>query len=161
MNDLQEFFLTKNLNTDEREALSSLLPPPKKFKKGETVYSRDNFLKAVGVVVKGKVTAETCEDERVVMRTLSAGEAFGVSAVFSGVENFVSNVIAADECEIIFLDAQILLKNFENFPQSSWSFCTIHIILCPTIILKGVNYHEKKFTKQSYTFSDTYVFKIT
>ena len=118
MNDLQEFFLTKNLNTDEREALSLLLPPPKKFKKGETVYSRDNFLKAVGVVVKGKVTAETCEDERVVMRTLSAGEAFGVSAVFSGEENFVSNVIAADECEIIFLDEQILLKIFEKFPQT-------------------------------------------
>lgn len=115
---MQDFFLSKNLNADEREELARLLPPPNNFKKGETVYSKEKFLKAVGVVIKGSVTAETCEDERVVMRTLYAGEAFGVCAVFSGEEDFVSNVIAAQDSTIVFLDEVTLLKIFEKFPQT-------------------------------------------
>lgn len=115
---MQDFFLTKGLSTEEKAGVQQLMPKPEAFKKGELIYGEEDFLKAVGVIVKGSVTVKTANEGTVVMRTLGVGETFGVSAVFSGEERFVSNITAAQDCEIIFLGEAILLQLFEQYPKT-------------------------------------------
>ncbi len=114
-----DFFLTQGLDCEEKRQIEKLLGEPIFYKKGQLIYSEENFSAAVGVVVSGLLLVKTAEGSDVTMRTLRAGETFGVSAVFSEKgEEFVSRIYAEKDSTIVFLTEELLKKIFKAFPKT-------------------------------------------
>ena len=76
------------------EAAEAILDrcPIRSYRKGELIYSRDCFERAVGVLLSGE--AEVLKGRGVVLNTLSAGDSFGVAGLFTENDRYVSDIRA-------------------------------------------------------------------
>ncbi len=113
-------FLFKGMKTSQIEELCSLLNPPKSFKKGDVIYSANNFSNAIGYIVKGTAFALSNSGE-LFMRSFKTGETFGAAAVFGG-ENYVSSIIAKTDTEVLFITEEQLKEIFIKFPETSLNY---------------------------------------
>lgn len=118
----KSFFLLGGLEDSQIKDVLSHFPEAKKFNSGEIIYSSDNFLHCLALVVSGTVIAVTDNAQRVVMRKFSAGMCFGAAAVFGSKDSYVSNVLAESDCEIIFIDEEILKSVFHKYPQTAVNY---------------------------------------
>ncbi len=111
-----DFFLTKGLTEDECIEAQKMLGEPVFYKKGSLIYDEENYKAAIGVVKTGTLTVKTNQGENVIIRSLNAGETFGVSAVFGEENGFVSKIYAEKDSEIFFLNEETLKEFFAKFP---------------------------------------------
>ncbi len=105
-----------------RESEQSLFEDTASFNKGDRVYSEDKFKKALGVIVSGKVRAATAESGGVTLRELSAGDTFGVAALFTEEKDYVSELSAKTKCEIVFISEEKLTSLFSLYPQTAVNY---------------------------------------
>ncbi len=117
-------FLLNGLSGEEKEKIISLLPEPKKFKKGEVIYSADSFFNAVGFVLSGEAVATTDNKSCLLMKRFSAGMCFGAAAVFGGAEKYVSQITAETETQVVFITEQQLTAIFKAFPKTAVNYIT-------------------------------------
>lgn len=113
-----DFFLTKGLTDQECGQVEKLLDIPVLYKKGDLIYDEENYKAAIGVVKSGALTVKTTQGESVIIRSLKAGETFGVSAVFGEENGFVSKIYAETDSEILFLSEETLKQIFVKFPTT-------------------------------------------
>ena len=99
-----------------------MLPETEKFKKGEVIYSSDNFSPAVGLVLKGAAVAVTDNANAVVMKRFSAGMCFGAAAVFGNGDTYVSRIIAKKDTEIKLLNEELLTEIFALYPKTAINY---------------------------------------
>ena len=97
------------------EAAEAILDrcPIRSYRKGELIYSRDCFERAVGVLLSGE--AEVLKGRGVVLNTLSAGDSFGIAGLFTDDASLIS--LAANGliiCVLAFplIGSQIIIGNF-------------------------------------------------
>lgn len=119
---LNTLFLFNNLKENEIKEIISLLPKPQLFEKGETIYSANQFRKALGFIIKGKASATTSSSNLLFMKTFSKGSVFGAAAVFGNNESYVSRIIADNNTEVLFIDEETLKRIFEKYPQTSINY---------------------------------------
>ena len=75
----------------------------------ESIYEPKSYKKCIGVVLSGRITVHSSDESRqVLLRTLEAGEIFGVAALFSEDENYATNICAKTECDILFIGDRII-----------------------------------------------------
>lgn len=113
-------FLFENVNSEILdEILGSAECEKKKYKSGERIFLSDKNENKLGIIDKGEAMVLSEDADRsVILRKLSAGDAFGVSTLFSSQESFVSNIIAKTSCSVVFFTANSvkeLLEKDKNF----------------------------------------------
>lgn len=113
---MRELFLFQGVP----EALEKLeLPDEVGYKKGEVIYDRDNYERALGILLTGK--AEAVAQEKSALTTFLAGATFGAAALFGG-EEYVSVIRATTDCRVQFLPEEVLRKLFADYPQTAVNY---------------------------------------
>ena len=98
------FFLLEGLAPLEKERVFSQMERVR-FAKGETIYSRDRFRRALGVVLEGSVRVYRAGEDgrRVLMNRLEAGGVFGAAALYGECTEYVTEIEAAVRAQVGFL----------------------------------------------------------
>lgn len=113
---LQELFLFHEVP----EALKGLdLPEEVCYEKGDVIYGRNNFERALGVLLAGK--AEAVARERSALTAFRVGDAFGAAALFGG-EEYVSFIRAVTPCRVQYIPEETLRKLFRDYPQTAMNY---------------------------------------
>jgi CRP-like cAMP-binding protein len=116
-------FLFAGLPCLDEKMEEKMLCGAKAFAKGETVYDGTRFKSALGVIVSGTVRITTSDEEnRVILRDMSAGETFGAAALFGAGECYVSKIHAKTACAVVFISEEALLALFEKYPSSARNY---------------------------------------
>ncbi|MBR3767009.1 MAG: Crp/Fnr family transcriptional regulator [Clostridia bacterium] len=106
--------------TDEAlkaELLGSQKYEIKTYKKGETVFSPENFRKCLAVILKGRAEVwKLTEKGTLFMSELTGGNIFGMSNLFYDKEDFPTTVSAKENLRILFITKEQLNSLFFRYP---------------------------------------------
>ena len=122
MKAIENFFLFKGLEEKEKKNIIKGFNAPLSFKKGDIIYSATQFPDAIGYVVSGEAVAVTNNGHNVHMRTFEKGACFGVAAIFSGNENYVSTITAKSDSQILFISETELRNIFLENPKTAINY---------------------------------------
>lgn len=118
-------FLFSGLSGLDGISEEEMLAKTEFFAKGECVYQSNRFQNALGVIVSGTVRITTSDEEnRVILRDMSAGETFGAAALFGAGECYVSTIHAKSACAVVFIEEAALQKLFMLYPQAAQNYIT-------------------------------------
>ena len=84
------------------------LPKPQKILKGEVLYSKENFSKALGIILKGCAVVTMGNANQTTMRSMAQGSVFGAAALFCDAKDFVSIISAKTDVLVTFIDEEVL-----------------------------------------------------
>lgn len=116
-------FLFSGLPRPEPELEAEIFAKTEFFAKGACVYESERFHNALGVIVNGTVRISTSDEEnRVILRDMSAGETFGAAALFGAGDCYVSKIYAKSACAVVFIEEAMLEKLFLLYPQSAKNY---------------------------------------
>lgn len=89
------------------------------YKKGELLHSAYSEMKAFGMVLSGVVQAcmDDVEGNRVIMAEVTAGNTFGESLCFLGIQDSPVYVYASDQAEVVWIS----LKKIEEFQSDEFA----------------------------------------
>lgn len=73
------------------------------YEKGEILFSRACFRKALGILLEGEATVRRFGDDRVILNRLSRGSAFGAAALYGDGEEYLTEIRAASPARVLFL----------------------------------------------------------
>lgn len=76
------------------------------------IYDRSNFSQAVGFLLEGRL--KVCTENGVVLNILQPGSLFGVAALFSDCDAYVSVIRSIGEARVFFLDGPVLERLFQE-----------------------------------------------
>lgn len=93
------------------------------FKKGEVIYSQNNYKRALAVMLKGKAEAQETS-EGGALCTFQENSVFAATAVFCGEQNYISRIVAKTDCEILFISEEELTKIFAAHPKTAVNYIT-------------------------------------
>lgn len=87
------------------------------YHSGETVYSDRDFRRALGLILAGTVEVHRVgQSQPVLLQQLSEGRLFGVAALFSEDESYVSVLTATSETTVFFLPAEVCEELLTRHP---------------------------------------------
>ena len=102
----------------------------KSYKSGDTVCSPENTERIIGIVLGGKVSVYSADENKsVLLRSLGASDAFGVSNLFS-TDRFVSRVVAKTASKVLFYradDIRTLMNKNSGFVEDYIAFLSERI----------------------------------
>ncbi len=110
---LKNLFLFNGLSKEKIESVISSLPDAVTFKKGEEIYSQNEFRRALGVIVSGSAEAFNGD---LLKRTFGEGDVFGAAALFCSDSSYVSRITAKTDCTIRFIGEDTLTAMTEQYP---------------------------------------------
>lgn len=84
--------------------------PVRQYHRGEVIYSRQQFQRAVGILLSGG--ADILKGHGVVLNTLGPGDSFGVAGLFTQNKHYVSTVSANRPTCVLLLTGQHLQELF-------------------------------------------------
>ncbi|MCR4944225.1 MAG: Crp/Fnr family transcriptional regulator [Clostridium sp.] len=97
-----------------REIINVINYSSKNYFKGEIIAQEDDECNVLGLVVEGKVVVERLypSGKEIIMKRLKAGDVFGEALIFSGFNKYPATVMAIENCKIIYLTKQEIIKLF-------------------------------------------------
>lgn len=107
--------LFRGIPEREIRLLLRALAKEKRFAKGEIIYSPQDFKRSLGIICKGSVVAQ--KENGVILNRMGAGDCFGAAALFSQGEEYVTTVLAQQDCRILFLSDCAVQKIVEQSPK--------------------------------------------
>lgn len=111
---LKQTKLFSGINEKEIEAMLTCLDAKlKKYKKGEYIFEQGQYIDKISVLVKGSILIQS-EDywgNRSIISHMETGDMFGEA--YAGVNNaaILNDVVAIDDCDVVFLDINKLLTS--------------------------------------------------
>jgi CRP-like cAMP-binding protein len=101
----------------------------KRYVKDETIYRDQDFVREIGVVIEGRVhvVKDDAWGNQNIIAEISSGEMFAEAFVCGGVGVLPVSVIAACDCEIMFVDLQRIITQCGNA-------CVFHALLIRNIV---------------------------
>ncbi len=79
------------------------------YKSGEVIYGRQDFERALGIIIKGYVTVyKDTECKNVILRELREGDTFGAAALFGG--ECYASVLKAKKSAVIAFIPQVMMR---------------------------------------------------
>ena len=89
----------------------------------DTVFSRDNFKKALGVIVHGELaSSKKVGGGELFLRTLKSGDIFGVAGLFENQNHYVSEIVAVSDCTVVYFSEEQLMQLFTENPICAISY---------------------------------------
>lgn len=119
-----DFFLLNGLEKTEKVEIISNFSQPVLFKKGDIVYSNQQFSNAIGYILKGVAVAKADNQNETHLKTFEKGMSFGAAAVFGNGEHYISTITAKTNLEVLFVTENELLALFEKYPQTAVNYIT-------------------------------------
>lgn len=116
---LSRCFLFADIPPNELPELFAELSA-ERYPAGAVIYSRDEFRRAMGVVLSGRLAVLKGKD--LLLNTLGPGDCFGVAALFCPAEDYVTTVKANGPATLVFLDHQWLTGLFRRVPQTAVAY---------------------------------------
>ncbi len=116
---LNTFFLFSELSACDLAAVDKVLSPPVTYHKGEHLYDQHQFRHALGLVLSGTILVQTTDEENhpLVMNRLSAGDIFGVAALFDDEQtDYVTVLRALDTVVVRYITQEEIRRLFGEFP---------------------------------------------
>lgn len=150
-NILREIFLLNGLTDEVKQSVLKKLAKPMLFKKGTVIYSNEHFPDAIGFVISGKAVAVTNNQSGLYMQTFSKCDCFGAAAIFGNGGDYVSNITAKTDVEIVFVTENELKKLFEEFPVIAVNYITF--------LTQKIRFLNKKLSLISCSSSEDTLFK--
>ena len=147
----EKLFLLEGLKEEEKENIKAEFSKCKRFKKGEIIYSAQNFENAIGFIVSGKACAVCDNDSGLDMKTFEKGSCFGAAAVFGGADKYVSTIVANTDIEVLFITETQLEKMFLLYPKTSLNYINF--------LSETVRFLNKKLSLLSCSSGDDTVLK--
>lgn len=94
------------------EVLHCLDASTRKYSKGDIIYSAGTVVKKIGLLLSGSAAIESNDiwGNRSILDSLKAGSIFGENYAFLANEALMVNVVANRDCEILFMNIQVLLS---------------------------------------------------
>ncbi|XME02364.1 Crp/Fnr family transcriptional regulator [Lachnospiraceae bacterium C1.1] len=103
--------LFKNMTDEEfSEAMTGLKTVQKKYEKGSSILLAGNDHISMGLVLSGSVTIESNDiwGNRTILSIVQSGHFFGETYAFLETEPMLVDVIANEDCEILFLNLSVI-----------------------------------------------------
>lgn len=119
MYSIEELFLFNGLEKAQVNEIISLLDAPISFDKGTEIYNGSSFTKAIGIILSGKAEAF---DEVLLKKSFVQGDVFGVAALYSDEQEYISRIVAASQCEIQFICEDTLNNIFRDYPITASNY---------------------------------------
>ena len=100
------------------DALLRIVGEPSRFARGEVIYSEGDFRRALVVIAAGRVEISRCAEDgrRIPLNRLTAGQVFGVAALYGAGERYVSEVTAVTNCAVYFVTQEQMTALFAAYP---------------------------------------------
>ena len=95
---------------------------------GELVYSSESKGIHVGILLQGtaKVHTGACgSNDPALLKTLFAGDTFGIANLYAEQEPFPSRIIAAGPCRVLFIDGAAFKQFIENDPNALKNYLSL------------------------------------
>lgn len=87
----------------------------KEFSKNELAYSSSSSSPTVAIIAEGSAKVYSdCENENALLKTLYAGDIFGIANLYAEDEPFPSRIIASSKTKILFIDGEVFKSFIEN-----------------------------------------------
>ena len=119
---INEIFLLNGLSDNEKTEIISLFNESTIFKKGEVIYSANTYKNAIGYVISGTAEALSGNSDGVFMKNFTKGSVFGVAAIFTDNDDYISRIIAKTDVEILFIKEDVLKYIFNKYPKTSLNY---------------------------------------
>lgn len=130
---LSETFLFSGMRHQSIESITRAIDPtPRRFSRGEIIYSPKSYEKKIGFVLSGE--CEVCREragEFLPLNTIFPRSSFGITAIFADTDEFPTIVRAKKDSEIIFIsDAElnVLMKKYPKISQNIIKFLSNRIV---------------------------------
>lgn len=117
-----KLFIFEGLTDKEIKEISSLFSPPHSFKKGEIIYSSENFRHSLGYILEGKASAVCDNSTGLYMKSFEKGSCFGAAALFGTDNKYVSTIIADTDITVLFITEEQLKSIFVSFPETAINY---------------------------------------
>lgn len=78
-------------------------PEIRHYDKGSIIYSRDSFIRAVGVIYSGSASVKK---DSLSLSILKSGSLFGAVTLFSDHKKFAAEITALESCLVLFIDKE-------------------------------------------------------
>ena len=73
------------------------------YSNNEAVYTRSRFNDSIGIVLKGEIEVYKDESKTVMLNRINTGGFFGAAALFAGKKEYVSVLVAKENCSVMFI----------------------------------------------------------
>lgn len=114
---LAKFKLFKEIDEKELvELFQKIKYEIKKFKKSDIVFFREEKIDGLFIILKGVLSAEMLKDNGDIQKieNLSGGDIIGSAFIFGNENNLPVDLIVLEECELLHIDKNNLLKSFNT-----------------------------------------------
>ena len=120
---IRDSFLFQRLSIKDFEAIYKTLPDSTLIAKGECVFSDESQGKALGLLLSGelRVYRTGADGKEKLHNRLLPGDAVGVAMLYGGT-NFVSNVRAYKESEVLLIPETQLTNLWKQYPEVNEAF---------------------------------------
>ena len=118
---LKKIILFKGMaDTERNECLLTLNAHRKSYKKGEAILHAGNLTDMMGMVLSGSVTIESNDiwGNRTILSHIETGQFFAETYALLTDEVMLVDVVANENCKILFIHIGDLISNIHN---SAWS----------------------------------------
>ncbi|MFI3142114.1 MAG: Crp/Fnr family transcriptional regulator [Clostridia bacterium] len=79
------------------------------YKKGDVIYSKNDFKQSIGFIIKG--SAQVIKRESgVIISTLNEDDVFGGASLFSTKNYFINDIIALKDTKIIYISKTVIIQ---------------------------------------------------
>ncbi|MCD7944022.1 MAG: Crp/Fnr family transcriptional regulator [Clostridia bacterium] len=113
-------FLFRGISSDEiKDLIGDINFEKIRFSKGEVIFSRENFRRALGIILSGSVTVTKGD---LTMSVLSVSDLFGAAALFNEEETYVSTLTARKAVKVLFLSDDDVVKLIGREPRIAGSY---------------------------------------
>lgn len=101
--------LLKNVRIDFKNII-------KKFTNNQIVYSEDECLDSVGIILEGEIiiTTSTINGFEFEITKLVKGSVFGDNLIFNNIAKLPGTIICKKDCKIMFIEKKEFIKSLEN-----------------------------------------------
>ena len=116
---LEDLFLWQGLPQETVAECLADLAAPAVFEKGAVIYSERDFPRAFAVVLEGRIAVRSHSGATV--RTLAAGNVFGVTALF-GSSRYATTITALSRVKLQFIGEDALERWMARYPAVSMNY---------------------------------------
>ncbi len=120
--DYTKLFIFNGINEATVKNITASFPALQNYKKGEVIYSGQDFKNALGFIIKGKVIAVSNNNNQTYLQKFGENMCFGAAALFGGSDSYVSTITAKTDTLILFISEQHLQKLFIEYPQTAVNY---------------------------------------
>ncbi|MBE7064534.1 MAG: Crp/Fnr family transcriptional regulator [Ruminococcaceae bacterium] len=142
---LADTVLFRGTDKQSIKMLSEQTDAVKFIKKGETIYTPEEFAHSLGIVIDGVCRAKNiCGNKTVLLNEFGQGDIFGAAALFTDDVCYVSEIVAATDCTIVFISQQLA----EKFIETDSTFAKNYIVFLSDKI-RFLNKKINRFTAKT------------